>query len=78
MGGWVGGTYIVIQRVDHGHKVVIPPGMEDRPNPPTHPPIPRLTVAHSNRLLLLYQSSTVFTHPPTHPPTYIVIQRVDH
>ena len=44
-------------------------------HPPTHPYLPihpsRLgrTVAHSNRLVLLYLP-TSFTYPPTHPPTH--------
>ena len=37
-------------------------------SPPTHPN-PLLTVAHSNRLVLLYLPINPPTHPPTHPPT---------
>ena len=41
-----------------------------------HPPNPSLTVANSNRLVLLYLPSTqrlalsYLSHPPTHPPTH--------
>ena len=40
-------------------------------HPPTHPTPPPSTVAHSNRLLLLYPlnpHTTQSNHPPTHPP----------
>ena len=35
-------------------------------HPPTHPPNPQLTVAHSNRLDLLYLPVYTFNHPPIH------------
>ena len=44
------------------------PSSQAPPDQPTHPPTPKLTVAHSNHLLLLHHPNYQPTHPPTHLP----------
>ena len=57
---------------EEGQEIVDLPGIgpaevKDKTVGTSHPPKPSPTVAHSNRLLLLYPTQP--THPPTHPPT---------